>query len=209
VANLLGDLMDVTLDRVNEWLAGLLTHGHNSRPDLSHDSSNVSRRGLTGDRRLHRAAAGMTNHDDKSRAQMLDRILNAAKLVIADHFAGGADDKEITNILVEDQLGRRALIRASDDDSKGMLRLRRLQPAGASRLGRAIGLGDEIFIPGFELCERRFGSHRRCGMLGGKEKSAANGKHESDGNHNFAEGSFHNWLSIGRNGFESEQNLCR
>ena len=50
---------------------------------------------------------------------MLDCILDASEFVAVDDFPSRPDDKEIADVLIEDDLRRRARIRAADDDGEG------------------------------------------------------------------------------------------
>jgi len=56
---------------------------------------------------------------------MFDCVLNAAEGVIIYEIACGTHDKQIANSLIENDFGRRAGIRATDNNCEWMLSLRR------------------------------------------------------------------------------------
>ena len=111
------------------------------------------------DGRLHRATARVPEHHDESRAEMFDRVFNASEFVIADHFSRRADHKKITNVLIENNLGRRARIRTADNDGKRMLRPGGLGSPGPRRFRTARRGGDEAGVAGFECCQSGTGFH--------------------------------------------------
>src|SRR5437762_3217070 len=75
---------------------------------------------------LDRAAALMSEHHDQAHGQMIDRVLDAAQAMIADHVAGHAQDKQIAESLIEYDLGRNTRVGAAKNDSKRMLTFRQL-----------------------------------------------------------------------------------
>ena len=81
------------------------------------------------DRRIDRAAAGVAHDHHQARAEALGRELDAADLRRRDDVARDADDEQIAQALVEDDLGGRARIGAAEHD-----RARRLRRRVARRL---------------------------------------------------------------------------
>src|SRR3977135_3030817 len=92
----------------------------------------------TPERRGHRATAFVSKNNDETDAQMLDRVFDTAKSVVIDQIAGRADDNEVANVLIEDDLGCGPRISASDNDGKWMMRLRRFRAARCDRFGSAL-----------------------------------------------------------------------
>src|SRR5205823_5659495 len=75
-------------------------------------------------------------HDDQSGPETRRRELDAAHLRRGDNIAGNADDKKVTQALVEHDLCRDARIGAPENNGKRGLRLREfnaLQSFGARR----------------------------------------------------------------------------
>src|SRR4030081_1618735 len=60
----------------------------------------------TPERRRHRATTFVSKNNDEADAEILDRVFDTAESVVIDQIAGGADDKEVANVLIEDDLGR-------------------------------------------------------------------------------------------------------
>ena len=69
-----------------------------------------------------RAAVGVSHHDDQSGAEALGGELDAADLGGGHDVAGYANDEQILEALVEDDLGRRPAVRAADHDGDRRLR---------------------------------------------------------------------------------------
>src|SRR5260221_13740124 len=66
--------------------------------------------------RRDRAATLVTEDYNQGAAEMLDSVFNAAQGGSVHYLSGGADDKDITETLVEYDLGTDARIRTTDDD---------------------------------------------------------------------------------------------
>ena len=84
---------------------------------------------------------------------MLDRVLDAAEGVIIHQIARGADDEELPDALIEDDLRRGPRICASHNDGKRMLRLRGGRTALGDRLARAHLALSEALVPGLQTAE--------------------------------------------------------
>ena len=68
-----------------------------------------------------RAALRVAEHDDEARAEALRGELDAADLRRRDDVAGDADDEQVAEPLVEDDLGRHARVGAAEDDRERLL----------------------------------------------------------------------------------------
>ena len=75
------------------------------------------------ERRLHRAAALVAQHDEQRRVQVHAGVLQRAHDLGRDHVAGHANDEELAEARVEHQLGRHARIAAAEDRGVGLLAL--------------------------------------------------------------------------------------
>src|SRR3954467_5350000 len=67
------------------------------------------------------AALRVAHHDDEARSKAGCGEFHAADLRWGDDIARHADDEQIAESLVEDELGRHARVRAPEDDGKGFL----------------------------------------------------------------------------------------
>src|SRR4029077_18826122 len=92
-----------------------------------------TRRRIAGQCGAHRAAASVTEHNNQTRAEMFDPVFDAAQSVVVDQIAGVPDYENISDVLIKDDFGRRARIRASENDGERMLRLSGLRAAGGCR----------------------------------------------------------------------------
>src|SRR5438876_11138159 len=80
-------------------------------------------------RSLDCTAALMTQDHDQARAQVRDCVFDAAQRMVVDQIPSRANDEKVTQVLVEDQLGRSAGIGASENDGERVLLLGCLCPA--------------------------------------------------------------------------------
>src|SRR3981189_3367961 len=108
----------------------------------------------TPERRRHRATAFVSKNNDEAGAEILDRVFNTAESVVIDQIAGRADDKEVANVLIEDDLGCGPRISASDNDGKWMLCLRRFRAARCDRFGRAVFATGKPLVARLQASER-------------------------------------------------------
>src|SRR6266404_1476884 len=118
----------------------------------------------------HRAASFVTEHNNQTRAKMLDPVLDAAQSMVIDQVAGVPNDKNIANGLIENNFGRRAGIGAAENDCKRMLGLSRL---GAARCGRFACRNFAVHktrVAFLEFGQRRIRAHRSDWMICGKNK---------------------------------------
>jgi len=182
VRNLRGDASGVLVDGVFECVAGAPLDGLHSRADVAHEIADMARSAIAFHRGSHGAAAFVAEDDDEPGAEMGDRVFDAAERVIIHEIPRGADDEKVADILIEDQLRRRARVGATDDDGKGMLRLCRSRAAVRGRLAGADGAIDEARVAGFEFCECGAGADGRRGVIDGHEVADANRcRDEEDG----------------------------
>ena len=79
----------------------------------------------------------MAKNDDQPRPESLRRELHAADLGRRNDVSGDTDDEQITNALVENNLGWHARIRAPENDGEGFLACDYLASTGLSREGFA------------------------------------------------------------------------
>ena len=67
------------------------------------------------------AAIRVTENNHELRAETLGRELNASYLRGSDNVSGHPDDEEVPETLIENDLRRRARVRTTEDDGKGIL----------------------------------------------------------------------------------------
>lgn len=72
-------------------------------------------------RRVHRAATGVAQHDDKRTSQMAGCIFNAAQLMVVDDISGYPNHKQVADACREDAFGNHPRIGTGDNDRVGML----------------------------------------------------------------------------------------
>ena len=111
-----------------------------------------------------RAALRVAEHDDQPRAEALGGELDAADLRRRDDVAGDADDEQVAQALVEDDLGRHARVGAAEDDRE------RLLPGGEPRRAwlatrPAAHVRDEAAVALAQSLERVAGGDQRHGGL--------------------------------------------
>ena len=136
--------------------------GLHGGPDALHDRAQVARLVLGRplelfDRGLHRAALRVPEHDHQPRAEARRRELDAADLRGGDNVAGDADDEQIAEALVEDNLRRHARVRASEDDRERLLRRWQLvaaRPAGQRAITHAVTEAEIPLSEPFECLTR-------------------------------------------------------
>src|SRR5437879_9865016 len=126
----------------------------------------------------------MTQDYDQARAHVLHPVFDAAQRMVVDQIASRANDKKVTEVLVEDQLGRSTGIGASDNDSEWVLRLGRLRPTRRRRLALGYLTRGKPKIALLEFGERSISRHRGSRMIGGQDQSgdaqADNGGEDSE-----------------------------
>jgi hypothetical protein len=110
----------------NGWL-----YAFNDGPDVT--------RGLKGcgltqtlQRSENRAAARVTQDDDKAGVKPGSRELDAADLRRCDDIAGYANDEEVAEPLIENKLGWDPRVGASEDDCEWLLRRREFGTTGVA-----------------------------------------------------------------------------
>ena len=103
-------LLDVRLDDVFELVAGLTRHRSDHRPNRIDEGANCSGKRVIGvdvlDRRLARAAAAMSQHQNQAGSQFGDGILDASfdrGAGTADDISGNPHDKQVADSLVKNQ----------------------------------------------------------------------------------------------------------
>jgi hypothetical protein len=107
-------------------------------PDAVDDRTQIARLVLPRPHQLfqrgrHRPAPGVAQHHDERRPEALGGKLHAANLRGRDDIAGDADDKQVAEALVEDDLRRYPRVGTPEDDGERFLVDRQLM---ASRLAR-------------------------------------------------------------------------
>src|SRR5438270_4185449 len=88
---------------------------------------------IAGQCSLDCTATLMTEHHNQARTQGRNAVFDGAQRMVVNQVARRANDKKLTQVLVEDQLGRSARIGAGHNDGERVLRLGRLL---ATRCGR-------------------------------------------------------------------------
>ena len=103
----------------------------------------------------HRAARVVPEHDEQRHVQHRDGVLERADDGLGDDLAGVADDEQVADSLVEDDLGREPRVAASEERGDGLLAGRDLG-AALDILARMQGLaGDEALVAPHHLVPRR------------------------------------------------------
>src|SRR5260370_29726973 len=102
----------------------------------------------------------MTQNYDQACARVRHRVFDAAQRVVVDQIASRANDEKVTQVLVEDQLGRSAGISASDNDGERVLCLGRLSPTSGGRLDVGYLTRGKPDIALLAFRERSIRSHR-------------------------------------------------
>ena len=121
MVDLIGDTDGVGLDRVVEQVTRFGSGSRHGRLDLIHNAVDVGRYRTARDGRLDGPAVLVTQNDHETYAEVFDEVLDASESDIIDHIAGGADDGDPVEVLVEDVLGGGACIRAGYDHSDRVL----------------------------------------------------------------------------------------
>ena len=85
----------------------------------------------------------MAEHDDEPRVELLGRELDAADLRRRDDVAGDADDEQVAEPLIEDDLGRHARVGAAEHDRERLLPLGELVAPRGADLRAALAIGHE------------------------------------------------------------------
>ena len=93
-----------------------------------------------------RAALRVPEHDDQPRAEPRGGELDAADLRRRDDVAGDADDEQIAEPLIEDDLGRHARVGAAEDDRERLLPASARRGARGGDRGAAPIVGDEAAV---------------------------------------------------------------
>ncbi len=127
----------------------------------------------------------MAEHDDQADPQRVDAELHRPEDAGVDHMAGRADDEQVTEALVEDDLRRDPRITAAEENGERLLPVADLGPPGGVLPGMQRLAGDESavaveeFLPGQVWCGltasgRSPGRRHRCG--GGVVRNALHGR---------------------------------
>jgi len=95
----------------------------------------------------HSTAAGMAQDDHQGHPQMLHGVLYAPQRDIIRHMAGRADNKEVPQPLVKDDLRGDARIGAGQDGGEGVLAGEDLLPARGVLVGMDGLTGGEAPVP--------------------------------------------------------------
>ncbi len=110
-----GGRIDRLLDVVDDVVEVLAARGLGGRPGLADEV----------DGRGHSAAPGVPHHQDQLRPGHGAAVLHAGQHLPARDVAGDADAEDVAHAQVEDQLGRRAGVDATEDDGQRVLPLGR------------------------------------------------------------------------------------
>jgi hypothetical protein len=93
-------------------------------------------------------------HDDESRAESLGGVLDAPDQRWSDDVPGDADDEQIAEPLIEDDLRRNARVGAAENDRVRLLLLRELGAALLAEEGfEAADVGGEAGVAGLEALQ--------------------------------------------------------
>ncbi len=103
--------------------------GGDAFDDVAHVPGGTDAVGQGGAGRGDRTARVVAQHDDERAVQHAHPVLDAAEDLRARDVARGADDEQVTDAAVEDDLGGQPRIGAAEEDGEGTL--------GRSRLGTA------------------------------------------------------------------------
>src|SRR5437588_4423444 len=102
---------------------------------------------------------------------MVDRVFDASQGVFVNEIAGGPDHKKVPDVLVEDDFGSCAGVRAAENDGKRMLRLGGLRALGGSRLTLGDFAAGKTGVPFFKFGQRGISADRGNGMFGSQDQS--------------------------------------
>src|SRR5207247_3847398 len=116
-------------------------------------------------RSLDCTAALMTQDHDQARAQVRDCVFDAAQRMVVDQIASRANDEKVTEVLVEDQLGRSAGIGAPDNDREWVLGLGRLRATRCRRFALRYLTRRKAEITLLEFGQRSIGTDRGNGRM--------------------------------------------
>src|SRR5882724_8333962 len=122
-------------------------------------------------RSLDCTATLMTQDHDQARAQVCDCVLDAAQCMVVDQIASCANDEKVTQVLVEDQLGRGAGIGASENDSERVLLLGCLCPARCGRFALGYLTRGKSEIALLKFGQRGISADRGSRMFGSQDQS--------------------------------------
>src|SRR5262245_22167421 len=125
---------------------------------------------------VHGTAALMPEHDNQSRAQNIDRVLDASQAFIVEHIASYSNDEQVSEAFIKDEFGRHTRIRTTKDDRKRVLTLRQfcasfgglfVSHAQGNRTGIFIAVGRHVlsFINRFVRMLRISGSESSIAFL--------------------------------------------
>jgi hypothetical protein len=145
------------MDGVCQGVAFHLFTGRHGGLNGAHQRFDVAGRGASRERRFHGTATLMAEDNYESGAEMLHRVLDAAQRIVIDQIAGDANDKQVSDALVEDDFGSGPRIRASYDDGERLLPLGGGGTARGNRLARAHLALREALIPGRQTAESLIG----------------------------------------------------
>src|SRR6266436_2919898 len=122
-------------------------------------------------RSLDCTATLVTENHDQARAQVRHCVLDAAQRMVVDQIPSRANDEKVTQVLIEDQLGRSAGIGASENDGERVLFLGCLCPTCCSRfaLGDLTRSKSEIAL--LKFGQRGISADRGSRMFGSQDQS--------------------------------------
>ena len=103
---------------------------------------------------------------------MVHRVLDASQGVVVNLSAGCADDKEVSDVLIKDDLGRRPRISATDNNGKRMLILRRFRAASGNRFADAHFALSKAIVAGLQAGESLIGRNGRSCWISGRSPAA-------------------------------------
>src|SRR5580765_3727125 len=159
-------------------LFGGLESGRHAREcglDLLEQRLNVRRLvlavSLGPERRGHRAARFVAEHEHELHAEMVGGVLDAAQFVQRGHVAGDADHEQVSEALVEQGLERNARITAAENRGEGMLRAAEFGAPNGAGVWMLRVAGDESLVAGLEPRSGLGGRHRwRRGTVVGRKR---------------------------------------
>ena len=131
------------------------------------------------DRGLDRPATLMAQHQDEPGAQMFDGVLDAGELDVADGLARGADDKEVTEALIENELRGHARVRAAQDHRERLLRAGDLRATLRGAVGVFQAALDVARVPLAKASERVVFPDSPPGALGARVRGGQEARGET------------------------------
>jgi hypothetical protein len=123
------------------------------------------------DRCGYSAAIRVAKHDEEQRLQMPPRILQTPRDFQREHISCDADNEQLAESGVEDQLGRHARIAATQDGGIGMLPLGKISENFLLHRWKSRRPGDKSRVPCFQALQgvlgtpSGIGNHAHAGGL--------------------------------------------